>query len=246
MADFRQKLKMMSSLSADWNKPAQKAVVSEKTLDDTDTVFPYGTVYGNYGLDMFRDVPARLFYGLNDLPEEPLDPKRLLFLDTETTGLDPENDRIVELGAVVFENGKPAASFQSYVNPGIEIPPEVSVLNHITNEMLEAAPAEEAVYKQFLEFIGSAANGWTVICGHVAAFDLSFLCRTLDRLGLAGQFRYVDTRELATMIPELEHHSLGAVAEYFGIPHENDHHAKEDALTSGRILLEILEYMNGE
>ena len=87
MADFRQKLKMMSSLSADWNKPAQKAVVSEKTLDDTDTVFPYGTVYGDYGLDMFRDVPARLFYGLNDLPEEPLDPKRLLSLDTETTGL---------------------------------------------------------------------------------------------------------------------------------------------------------------
>ena len=87
MADFRQKLKMMSSLSADWNKPSEKPVVCEKTLDDTETVFPYDTVYGRYGLEMFRDVSARLFYGLNDLPEEPLDPERLLFLDTETTGL---------------------------------------------------------------------------------------------------------------------------------------------------------------
>ena len=172
--------------------------------------------------------------------------ERYIAFDTETTGLDPEKDRIVELGAVVFENGKPAASFQSYVNPGIGISPEVSALNHITNEMLEAAPTEVEVFPEFLDFIGNSTFGGTVICGHVAAFDLSFLCRTLDRLGLAGQFRYVDTRELATMIPELEHHSLGAVAEYFGIPHENDHHAKEDALTSGRILLEILEYMNGE
>ena len=48
------------------------------------------------------------------------------------------------------------------------------------------------------------------------------------------------------MIPELGHHSLGAVAEYFDIKHENAHHAKEDALTSGRILREILENMNGE
>ena len=170
--------------------------------------------------------------------------ERYIAFDTETTGLDPDKDRIVELGAVVFENSKPAASFQSYVNPGIRISPEVSALNHITNEMLEAAPSEEAVYQQFLEFINDAANEETVICGHVAAFDLSFLCRTLDRLGLAGQFRFVDTRQLATMIPGLEHHGLGAVAEYFGIPHENAHHAKEDALTSGRILREILDHMN--
>lgn len=81
----------------------------------------------------------------------------------------------------------------------------------------------------------------TVICGHVAAFDLSFLCRTLDRLGMAASFRFVDTRQLATQIPELEHHSLAAVAEYFDVPHENAHHAREDALTSGRILREMLE-----
>ena len=166
---------------------------------------------------------------------------RYFAFDTETTGLDPEKDRIVELGVVLFENGSPADSFRSYVNPVIPISEEVSALNHITNEMLQMAPAEEEVYPQLLSFLGDAVNGETMICGHVAAFDLSFLCQTMERLGLEGHFRFIDTRQLVTQIPELEHHSLAAVAEYFAIPHENAHHAKEDALVSGRILQKMLQ-----
>ena len=63
-------------------------------------------------------------------------------VDTETTGLDTESDRIVEFGAVLFENGVPADSFQCYVNPGVSISKEVSVLNHISNEILQTAPSE--------------------------------------------------------------------------------------------------------
>ena len=167
--------------------------------------------------------------------------ERYIAFDTETTGLDPENDSIVELGAVVFEKGIPTASFQSYVNPGSRIPAEVSALNHITDEMLAAAPAEKEVYPEFMKFLGDAASGKSLICGHVAAFDLSFLCKALDRLGIEAAFRFIDTRQLATQIPELEHHSLAAVAEHFDVPHENAHQAREDALTSGRILRKMLE-----
>ena len=87
MADFRSKLKMMSSLSADWNQPAEKVAVSEKALDDTDFLYPWTQEYGSYRLDMFPSLSPSLFFGLNDLPEEPFDPKKILFLDTETTGL---------------------------------------------------------------------------------------------------------------------------------------------------------------
>ena len=167
--------------------------------------------------------------------------ERFMALDTETTGLDPDRDRIVELGAVVFEKGIPTASFQRYVNPGICIPAEVSALNHITDEMLAAAPAEKDVYPEFMKLLGDAASGKALICGHVAAFDLSFLCKALDRHGIVATFRFIDTRQLATQIPELEHHSLAAAADYFEVPHEKAHQAKEDALTSGRILLKILE-----
>lgn len=167
--------------------------------------------------------------------------ERYIAFDIETTGLDPENDRIVELGAVVFDNGVPTVSFQSFVNPGISISPEVSALNHITNEMLQKAPAEKDAYPTFLGFLGDAVTGKTVICGHVTAFDLSFLCKALERLGLSANFRFVDTRQLATQISELEHHSLAAVAKYFEVAPENAHHANEDALTSGRILWKMIE-----
>ena len=167
--------------------------------------------------------------------------EKFIAFDTETTGLDPEKDGIVELGAVVFEHGVPTETFQSYVNAGIRISEEVSALNHITNEMLQAAPTEEIIYPELMRFLGTAAKGETMICGHVAAFDLSFLCKTLGRLGITANFRFVDTRQLATQIPELTHHSLAAVAEYFNVPHEHAHQAKEDALTSGQIFCKMLE-----
>ena len=170
---------------------------------------------------------------------------RYIAFDTETTGLDPEEDRIVELGAVKFENGLPTDSFRTYVNPGRGISPQASAINHITDEILARAPAETVVYPRLMDFMGDAVNGETLICGHVAAFDMSFLCRTMNRLGLSGRFRYVDTRQMAAKIPELEHHGLAAVAEYYGVSQENPHHAEEDALTSGRILWKMLNQPEG-
>lgn len=65
--------------------------------------------------------------------------ERYIAFDTETTGLDPDRDHIVEVGAVVFEHGAPVSTFQSYVYSGISIPQEITALNHITNEMLKSA-----------------------------------------------------------------------------------------------------------
>ena len=84
---------------------------------------------------------------------------RYIALDTETTGLDPEKDRIVELGAVLFEKGIPTNTFRSYVNPGIEISEEVSAINHISNELLQTAPAEKLIYPQLIRFLGDAIDG---------------------------------------------------------------------------------------
>ena len=68
--------------------------------------------------------------------------KHYIAIDTETTGLDPESDRIVEFGAVLFENGVLADSFQCYVNPGVSISKEILALNHISDEILQTAPSE--------------------------------------------------------------------------------------------------------
>lgn len=172
--------------------------------------------------------------------------KRYIAFDTETTGLDPENDRIVELGAVLFENGRETGAFRCLVNPGTGIPAEAAALNHITGDMLDMAPEEKEAFPFLFRFLGDAVSGETPICGHVAAFDMVFLCRALDRLGMPADFRFIDTREMAVRIPELERHSLGSVAAYYGVPAENAHYALEDALMSGRILWKMLETITEE
>ena len=129
-------------------------------------------------------------------------PDRFIAFDTETTGLNPDKDCIVELGAVVFEHGVPIETFQSYVNPGVCISEEVSALNHITNEMLQVAPTEEIIYPELMRFLGTAAKGETMICGHVAAFAR----KTFGMYG--GEDRKITL--------EGENHLVGVVIDRFG------------------------------
>ena len=81
---------------------------------------------------------------------------RYIAFDTETTGLNPSRDRIIELGAVLFENGKCVKRFQSLVNPGVFIPARVTAVNNITNSMIKNAPTEEIVYSELAEFLKDA------------------------------------------------------------------------------------------
>ena len=139
---------------------------------------------------------------------------RFIAFDTETTGLNPDKDCIVELGAVVFEHGVPIETFQSYVNPGVCISEEVSALNHITNEMLQAAPTEEIIYPELMRFLGTAAKGETMICGHVAAFAR----KTFGMYG--GEDRKITL--------EGENHLVGVVIDRFGTdvmihPHDEEY-----------------------
>ena len=74
--------------------------------------------------------------------------------DVETTGLSPISDRIVEIGATIFQNGIVQRVFSSLVNPGISISQSASAVNHITNSMLNSAPSEKEVYSQLVDFLG--------------------------------------------------------------------------------------------
>ena len=68
--------------------------------------------------------------------------KRFIAFDVETTGLNPKEERIIELGAVLFENGQAVQKFNTLVNAEVEVSEFISNLTHITNEMLENQPRE--------------------------------------------------------------------------------------------------------
>lgn len=169
--------------------------------------------------------------------------ERFIAFDVETTGTEPDKDRIIEIGAVLFEGGKPAGEFQSLVQPGIVIPEKVSAVTHITAEMLANAPALATILPDREVFLSDAICGKTLICGHVAAFDMSFLCHALNDLGIDADLRFVDTRDVALSIPELKSHSLTAVAEHYGIANEKTHRAKSDAMVSGQVLLKYFSIL---
>ena len=96
--------------------------------------------------------------------------KTLVALDIETTGLDPQNDKIIEVGAVRFSGSQIQDELNSLINPGKRIPPFISQLTGITDAMVRGAPAIEEVLDQITGFTGDAP-----IVGHNVKFDLSFL-----------------------------------------------------------------------
>ena len=166
---------------------------------------------------------------------------KYIAFDVETTGLNPYSDRIVELGAVIFENGQAITQFTTLVNPGCPIPITASQVNHITNEMLIGAPTDSQIYPALINYLGDAMQGNTIICAHNAKFDVDFLSATLERLGFSGYIRYIDTLALSRKYLSLSNYKQDTVAAHYGFVNSNSHRAASDALICGRILGELLK-----
>ncbi len=178
------------------------------------------------------DISPNVFKDLN---------RKYIAFDVETTGLNPYSDRIVELGAVIFENGQAITQFTTLVNPGCLIPISASQVNHITNEMLSGAPTESQIYPALINYLGDAIQGNTIICAHNAKFDMDFLSSTLERLGFSGYIRYIDTLALSRKYLGLSNYKQDTVAAHYGFNNSNSHRAASDALICGRILGELLK-----
>ncbi len=163
--------------------------------------------------------------------------------DVETTGLNPTNDRIIEIGCCEFINLKPVRQFSTLINAHKYIPPYVSKVNNITNEMIECAPEEDIVYYYFKEFIKDVLEGNAVICAHNANFDMNFLSNTFNRLQISGKLYYIDTLDISKRVLSLTNYKQITVADHLNIPVTNAHRAGDDALVCGKILSKLVEKM---
>src|ERR1700735_3874005 len=103
---------------------------------------------------------------------------RLIFYDTETTGIRPDSDRIVEIAAYDPER---QATFVHLVNPGIPIPLEAAAIHGISDEMVKTCPGFAEVGREFMQF----CEGQSILIAHNNdAFDLPFLRYEYARSGL--------------------------------------------------------------
>ena len=169
----------------------------------------------------------------------PLHQVTFCVLDLETTGAAPPDAAITEVGAVKLRGGECLGTFQTLVNPGVGIPPEITVLTGITEAMVFPAPRIESVLPSFLEFVGPA-----VIVGHNVRFDLRFLQAALAGAGFPPlSNRWVDTCALARRLvrEEVPNCQLGTLSERMRLTHRPTHRALSDALATGDLLHALLE-----
>jgi DNA polymerase III epsilon subunit family exonuclease len=151
--------------------------------------------------------------------------------DTETTGLDPQSDRVIELAAVRVRNGEKLGSFQTLVNPGRPVSEGAFRVNGISDEMLAGAPRMEAVIPRFAEFIQDSC-----LCSYNSPFDMGFLINEYRLAGLEfpKETAVVDVLSMARRLVPLERHALWYVSQSLGIGNGQEHRALADVeLTLG-------------
>ncbi|HET7375941.1 MAG TPA: exonuclease domain-containing protein, partial [Anaerolineae bacterium] len=157
----------------------------------------------------------------------------IVSLDLETTGLDPQRDTILEIGAVKFRDDEILDRFSTLINPARSIPPKISELTGIRDKDVAAAPLLLSVLPGLKSFVRDLP-----IIGHNIAFDLGFL----QKQHLFGDNLAVDTFELAgILIPHAERYGLGSLARAVGVDLPATHRALEDAEVTRALYLKMFE-----
>jgi DNA polymerase III subunit epsilon len=150
--------------------------------------------------------------------------KKLVFVDLETTGANPINDRIIEIGIVCVE-GDQVEQWSSLVQPGIPISPFIQGLTGITNEMVRDAP----VFDELVDEIKRWLEGGVFIA-HNARFDSGFLKNALKASGHKFCNKVLCTVKLSRKLyPQYAKHSLDSLIERHGLLSEARHRALADA-----------------
>lgn len=187
---------------------------------------------------MAKTEPIAFQPSFDDL-STPLIDVTFCVLDLETTGGSPKDCEITEIGAVKYRGGDLLGTFQTLVDPGLPIPPSITILTGITQAMVIDAPDIATALPSFLEFIGDA-----VIVGHNVRFDLSFLNAAAVRLGYGRlENKSSDTSALARRLvrSEVRNLRLQSLAAHFRSPTTPNHRALEDARATAHVFHSLLE-----
>lgn len=163
-------------------------------------------------------------------------------IDFETTGLSPQQgDRAIEIGVAVFDGDRVIDTYQSLMNPGVEVPYFIEELTGISQEMVEDSPASTTVMREVRAIIGDLP-----IVAHNASFDRNFYVAELEKIG-----RYYDDPFLCTMLigrrlyPNSPNHKLATLAALNNINTAGHHRALADAVMTSKLLAVMRKELMG-
>lgn len=186
-------------------------------------------------LNLNEDMVELELDGFEDL--ELADTEFVVF-DLETTGAKAPPCRITEIGAYRVRNGEVAEKFETLLNPEMPIPPFITQLTGISDDMVRDAPLFADVAGDFLQFIGDS-----VLVAHNSGFDMRFLNHEVSRI--FPDYRLANpclcTVQLSRkLLPDIVNHKLKTVAEHYSIDLTNHHRASADAYATAHIFVNLL------
>jgi len=170
---------------------------------------------------------------------------RFVVLDTETTGFDYDNDRILCIGALVLQNGiiNVQERFEVYLEQD-HYDKSTAQIHGILKDLLIKRPTELEALKQFLDFLGDS-----IIIAHHTIFDVTMINRALERNGLPQlQNKTLDTAYLykktliqSHLFERKDHYTLDDLADKFDISKKDRHTALGDAYITAIAFLKIVK-----
>ncbi|MBI3951714.1 MAG: 3'-5' exonuclease [Acidobacteria bacterium] len=188
------------------------------------------------------------------LPDErerrPISQSEFVVIDIETTGINPQWDRITEIaafkvkstGAAIGQRPTRAIAdeFTALINPQREIPFWITRFTGITNEMVARSPRFIGIVDQLIEFIGTAT-----IVAHNAHFDIKLINSEINRVYDKRLFNLrLCTLQLGRkLFPELPNHKLHTVAHHLAVDIQGRHRARGDALATAQIFMRMLDLL---
>ncbi len=188
-----------------------------------------------------RFLPAEQYLTVkaDEVETQALREVEFVVMDVEAIAGKSRPTRIIEIGACRISQGKIVDEFETLVNPELPIPPFISTLTGITEEMLASEPSFSEIADRWLTFAGDA-----VLAAHNSDFDVTLLNQEIARVypGCRMRNSAICTVQLARrVLPALERHHLDAMAEHFGFEVTGRHRAAGDARATARVLLHLLD-----
>lgn len=165
--------------------------------------------------------------------------EEIVVLDFETTGMQADFCRVIEVGAVLVREDEIVDTFSELMNPGQRIPGFIQQLTGISNAMIAGKPSPEEVMVSLAEFVGDRP-----ILAHNASFDKRFYIAEMNRANIDVSNQFMCSLMLARrLVPDSPNHKLGTLVDYFDVRTAdfNAHRALDDATATARVWMKLRE-----